>query len=291
MHDWNLIRVLATIDRTRSVTGAARALGMSQSAVSHALGRLREALGDPLYVRVARGVTPTPFAAAIADDVRALEARADALFRRRAPFDPTRATGRITIATTDYFDVVAAPRLLTTLAREAPGVTLSIRPTGDALPSEALEAGWVDLAIAGFYRDLPDGYYSAHLFDDPLRSAVGSNRPVPADPAAFLAARHALVTLRGDFADGLADALGAPRTFAYGTYSFTAIAFAVAEADLCVTAPSRLLDRLAAQFPLTLFDPPVPVEPIRVRMVWHGRTHADPLHAWFRDQVRAAVSR
>jgi DNA-binding transcriptional LysR family regulator len=285
--DLNLLRVLAALYRTNNVSNAAKELGLSQSSLSHALARLRDQLGDPLFVRVSRGVAPTALALALRPEVEELLERAHRL-TRRAAFDPAVAVGQLAVATTDYFELVALPALLPVVRRAAPGLRLSLRPTAGELPVEALESGRVDVAIAGFYADVPEGFYQSALFTDGFVTAVPKGTPAP-DVDAFFAASHALITLQGDFADRLARD-GRTRTFAYGSASFTALPWVLAGTDLWLTAPGRLVERFAPVIGFDVHPCPVDVEPITLRMVWHRRTHDDPLRKWLRQQIRDAVA-
>lgn len=285
VHDLNLLRVLAALYRTRHVSRAAVELGQTQSALSHALGRLREQYGDPLFVRAARGVTPTPLALSLQAEVEEVLRRAEDL-GRRAPFDPATAEGRLVLATTDYFEILVLPALLGRLQAAAPGLTLSVRPTGGELPRAALEQGQADLAIAGFYDDLPEGYHTTPLLVDGFATATRAGRcDGPPTLAAWRADRHALITLQGDFADRL----GLDRAFVVGTYSFTSLAWTLAETDLWLTAPRGLLTRYARYFPITVYPCPVETPPLTLRMVWHARTQHDPLRRWLREQIRAVL--
>jgi DNA-binding transcriptional LysR family regulator len=290
--DWNLLRLMAVLYRTENVSRAAEELGLSQSAVSHALGRLRAQFGDPLFVRTSRGVVATEVALALRAEVEDVVRRAGALSeRRRGGFDPATVEGRVTIATTDYFEITVLARLIPLLAVEAPGVQLSIRPAGTSLPKEDLERRRVDLAIAGFYAAVPEGFYQSKVLEDTFRTAIprAIHRPAgPPDEDEFMAARHALVTIEGDFADRIATK-GRARMFRYGTTSFSSLAWILADGGLWLTAPGLLLERYSEHFPLVVHPCPLPTPPIVVRMIWHERSNDDPLQAWFRERLKRVI--
>jgi DNA-binding transcriptional LysR family regulator len=290
--DLNLLVIADALYRHRNVSRAATELGLSQSAVSHALARLRKDFDDPLFVRTAKGVLPTEFARSIQADLVELVQRADRLLNRRAAFDPAVARGRIVFSTTDYVEVVLMPKLLKTLAREAPGLQVSIRPTGGELPKRGLEEGSVDLAIAGFYENLPEGFYQAKLFSDTFSSATRKGHPIVRDRLGiddFFALEHALITLSGDFKDKITTLVGKKRRerrIVYGSYSFTGLAWVLAEADFVLTAPTLLIEAYAQHFPIKAWKCPIDVGSIDLQMVWHEQTHRDPLRVWLRARIK-----
>lgn len=295
--DLNLIAIAAALYRTRNVSRAAAELGVSQSAVSHALARLRTHFGDPLFVRGSRGVVSTDFAEGVREEILELERRSKALFARREAFDPARASGRVTIAGTDYLEAVAMPLLLPELVREAPGVQISLRSTSGDLPRRELQEGLIDLAIAGFYSRVPEGFYQTRLFSDSFAVAGRRDHPdlkSPPTEERYLSLTHALVTLQGDLRDDVGSGKGAKRKvrrIVYGSFSFTGMAWALERTDLVLTAPSLLLRRYAERFRLRVQPCPIDLGRIDVRMVWHARTHRDPLCAWVREQIRHVGSR
>src|SRR5262249_51455729 len=134
--DLNLVYVAEALYRHLNVSRAAVALGVTQSAVSHALGRLRDHFDDPLFVRVAKGVAPTAAATALRSQIDELAERGRELSRSAEPADLTRVRARFTIATTDYVEVLVMPALLARLATEAPHIQVSLRPTGAELPKQ-----------------------------------------------------------------------------------------------------------------------------------------------------------
>lgn len=289
--DWNLIKILDALFRHRNVSRAADELGQTQSTVSHALARARDHFGDPLFVRASKGMTVTRFGASLEMEVAALVKSANALGARKERFDPAHAEGRIVIAATEYFEIVTMPRVVARLEREAPGIQLSIRSTGFVLPKSELETGQFHCAVAGFFRDMPEGFFLAGLFSDTFSTVVRRGHPGLAQgkltKSAFFQYRHALITLRGDFEEVLPRKEGENgRRFTYGTSSFTSIVWVVEKSDLILTAPTRLVDAFRDHFDLVVMPPPVEFKPIRVKMVWHARTDSDPLFEWIRKVLR-----
>ncbi|HKM61934.1 MAG TPA: LysR family transcriptional regulator, partial [Acidisphaera sp.] len=159
--DLNLLLVFDAVMRERSVLRASRQLHLTQSAVSHALNRLRHSLGDELFVRDTGGVRPTPRALEIAGPIAdAL----DTIRRSLSPpaFDPARARCALTIAASDYVAVVVLPTFIATLRQEAPGIDVQIFPIGRTDLAAQLDSGRLDLAVSWF------DYVPARLFRTPI---------------------------------------------------------------------------------------------------------------------------
>jgi DNA-binding transcriptional LysR family regulator len=285
--DLNLLVVAGALYRHKNVSRAAEELGLSQSAVSHALTRLRDQFNDPLFVRTAKGMAPTEYARKIQADVLEILNRSELLLRQQSVFTPIEAEGRITIASTDYFEVLVMPKLQEVLAREAPLLQLSLRPTRGELPKKDLEDGSIDFAVAGFFKNLPEGFYQSKLFSDEFRCATGEkHRLFKAKQLSrddYYAARHALITLQGDFRES---SKGQERKIVYGTYSFTSMAWVLQNSDLLLTAPALLLKEYQKFFPLRVWENPVPRPGIDIRIIWHLQTHEDPLRSWVREQIK-----
>ncbi len=294
--DLNLVFVAESLFRHANVSKAAQELGVTQSAVSHALARLRAHFDDPLFVRVPKGVAATAAAKALRADFEALAEDGRKLSRaREASFDISRAEGRFTLATTDYVELLLVPKLLARLGKEAPNLQLSLRPTGGQLPKAELASGGFDAACAGFYRALPDGFFQTKLFKDDF--AVGCRKghtlgKQPLTRARYFAADHALITLQGDFKLRGASAKGArpERRIVYGSSSFTGMAWVLAKSDLLLVAPRKLLEAFRAPFDIQVLETPVPQPPLELVMTWHALTHHDPVKKWVRTAIKDVLT-
>ena len=285
--DLNLLVIAAALYRHKNVSKTAEELGLSQSAVSHALARLRDQFKDPLFVRTSKGMAPTEYARKIQNEILEILQRAELLASRQEKFEPLHAEGRVTISSTDYFEIVVMPKLLQTLSSEAPNLQVSLRPTRGDLPKRDLEEGGTDLAIAGFYKDLPEGFYQSKLYLDQFSCAVGQKHPLfkskTLSEDQYFLSRHALITLQGDFRD---KSKGKVRNIVYGSYSFTGMAWVLQNSDLILTAPTLLLKEYQRYFSLRVWESPVVKGAIDIRMIWHAQTHKNPLHSWIRDKIR-----
>ena len=290
--DLNLLIVLECLYRHRNVSGVAQEVGLTQSAISHALTRLRDHYKDPLFVRVSKGVEPTEFALSIKKEVEEFVARATLLAEKLESFDPKKAEGRIVISTTDYFEIVIGNRLFERVQQEAPNIQLSFRPTLGSLPKAQLEDGTYDVAIAGFYQEMPEGFYRQKLMTDTFSTAYRKDHSkirgkIKADH--FFDYDHALITLQGDFKDSFTQVIAGKkkgRLIKYGTASFTAPAWLLAETDLVLTGPTSLLEKYQEHFPIHVQPCPIDVKPIEIQMVWHGLTHQNPLKKWVRQVIK-----
>lgn len=160
--DIKLLRLLDQLYITRSVTRSAEALGQSQPTVSIWLARLRKELGDPLFVRTAEGMLPTPRADALMGTVREVLAGLQRLAQAAAPFDPSTAQRRFSICITDASHITLLPRLLAHVRALAPGVVLEAKRI-DAGLALALQTGEADLAV-GFLPWLDAGFYQQTLY-------------------------------------------------------------------------------------------------------------------------------
>lgn len=293
--DLNLLSVFAALMAERNVSKAAKRLALSQPAMSHALARLRRDFGDDLFVRTGRGIAPTPKALAMANDVdRAIEAITNVY--AESGFDPAAATGKFVVATTDYLELVLLPKLLAQLSREARHLTPVVRSTLGALPKTELEAGTIDLAIAGFYGDLPEGFYAQTLFDETYTCIIRKDHPRARGKLSletFLDLDHVLVSPQGDL-DGIVDKELAKkklkRRIIAGVSNFQTPATIIAGSDCIATLPTRIAEQLAQFYPLRCFAPPLPIPSFRVKQVWHARTHRDPRHAWVRRAIESSLS-
>lgn len=281
------LRVLAALLRSASTVRAARELGITQSAVSHSLKRLREALGDPLFVRVGRALAPTERALSLrvpVDEALAAIARVSA---RPGAFDPAHARGTLRIVAGDYAELVVLAPLLAALAREAPGLDLVTVAAGDRL-EDVLQHGEADFALGAFFRERA-GLVLRTLFQDELAVGVAAaDAPRRMTLRRYLAARHVIASPRG-LPGGIVDErltqMGLSRRIVLRTPTFqTALAMA-ARSGLVVTAPRRLLAAYAEHAPLKVLRVPLELAPLRFALVFPASRRHEPLHRWVRERV------
>lgn len=289
----NLLVAFDALLSERSVTRAAERVGLTQPAMSRALGQLRRVFDDPLFVRVSGGVEPTRRAVELREPVRSgLEALSRALDPAR-DFQPETSHGSFVAAMSDYAELVLLPGLLRRLAERAPGFDLHVVPWGFDEPVAPLQAGEVDLMV-GFNqpRTLPPGHLELELFEDPFVCIARNGHPRVRSRLtlkAYLELSHIIVRGRrgalgaGDVA--LA-AVGRKRRIGARVPSFFVVPELVAATDMIAAMDSRLAYHFARFLPIRVFKPPIPFPPERTVMVWHARDTTHPAQIWFREQIR-----
>lgn len=290
--DLNLLLVFHVLYQERNATLAAERMALSQPALSHKLNKLRHQFGDPLFVRAPRGLTPTPRAHEMAPQVQRLVEDLQGFYERCDGQDFLTRPARLHLYSTDYMEQTLLPRLLPIIRSQAPNLVLITHNTRGQLPREALEKGTCDLAIAGFYTDLPDTFHQQRLLsEDFVVLAARSNPRLGAGMSleAFLACEHLLTTLTGDL-DGLVDralrAEGRSRRVVAGLSSFLAPARLIRGTDLLLTCLRAVAVEAVERDPeLCIYPMPLALPTIELMQIWHERTHTDPLRKWFRQQV------
>ena len=286
--DGHLLQLLLAVHEEQSVTRAALRLGVTQSAVSHGLDKLRGIVGDPLFVRAGRGIVATARADTLARRARLLleDLRG---FVTAGGFDPATVQAGITVAANDLQRDLLMPPLLQRLRDQAPGLALRVIASG--VPSaEMLREGQCLLAISPRPPDAPD-IVQKRLFED--RYAVfydASQRDAPRTPVAYLAAEHVTVVYephrRLDIDQWLADR-GCARRFVATVPSFAGVPALLLGSTRLATLPSLLRGQLLRG--LALGPVPLPCPSMPMYLIWHLRHQADPFHQWLRQQIEAVV--
>ncbi|WP_205960651.1 LysR family transcriptional regulator [Ramlibacter rhizophilus] len=286
--DGRLLHLLLAVLDSGSITRAAQQLGVTQSAVSHGLERLRALTGDPLFVKSGRGVVPTAHAQALAAPARDI---LDALRRFAHPgtFDPARWEAVVTIAANDFQRDLLLPPLASRLRVRAPGVVLRVIPSG--VPRlEMLRRDECQLVISPRPPDGAD-VLQQRLFTDRWRVFYDpSRRAPPRLREEYLAASHATVVYdphRGIELDQRLEASGLHRRFAVMVPGFAALAAFLRGSELVATAPGLLARHTLTG--LAHCEPPVPCEPLPMYALWHLRHQHEPAHQWLRAQLLEVV--
>lgn len=288
--DLNLLLVFDTVARERSVTRAARHLGLSVSAVSHALGRLRERLKDPLFLRTSTGLVLTSRAAELEPTLRTALGQIEQALRSTERFDPRRARRVFHVGLSDDAGVLLAPPLMEQLARRASGVDLVF--AGHSEPIErALATGGLDLVIQTIPHEGTE-LYTRVLFEDRFVCLVRQHHPALGRRGltleSFLALPHVLVSMRGQRA-GIVDrelrALGLERRIHCVVAHFSVAPHVVARTDCVLTVPERIARVFARNLGLRIIEPPLRLPSTPLRVYWHGSTHHDPGNRWLRTQI------
>ena len=294
--DLNLLLVFHHLQRLGRVSAVAQALGMSQPAVSSALGRLRQSLGDELFLRTQRGMEPTPYALQLVQPVAvALDGLQQAL-NVRSFFDPASSDRSFTLAMTDVGEMYFLPVLVDVLAREAPGVTLQIVSVTQAGLKDDMASGRIDLAL-GLLPQLQAGFFQQALFSQPYVGLMRCGHPLAARKrlslSAFAAAEHVRVLAAGTGhgrVDAALERQGLQRRIRLTVPHYVALGDVLGHSDLIATVPERFAARVKEPFGLVTRDLPLQVEGSAIHQFWHGRLHRDAGHQWLRQRVAQLFS-
>jgi len=288
--DLNLLVALDALLEAENVTRAARRVGLSQSALSSALGRLRHLFGDRLLVRTRGGMAPTALARRLREPVRRALDEVAGMLRSPGPFDP-RTPHRFRVAVTDYVGLVLLPAIAARVLGAGPAIDLEVRTIDDwQLPVDELDRGALDVAIS-FFRDVPPRLSSEHLFDESFVCAVRRGHPVVRRRLSlrqYTTLPHLLVSPRAGLlgtVDAALAARGLSRRVAITVPHFAVAPAVLAHTDCVATLPERIARLAARSTRLRLFAPPIAIPGFAIRMVWHPQTDADPAAAWFRGQA------
>ncbi|WP_146870755.1 LysR family transcriptional regulator [Acidovorax delafieldii] len=286
--DGHLLKLLLAVLETGSITAAAERLGVTQSAVSHLLDKLRAITGDPLFVKRGRGIVPTARAEALAQPARDMLHQMQ-LFAQGADFDPRAWQTELTIAANDFQRDLLLPALAARLRSAAPGVTLRIVPSG-APSAELLRSDACQLVISPRPPDGTD-IVQKRLFEDQYRVFYDASvRSAPTTEADYLAADHATVAYeahRGLDLDRQLLARGVRRRFAVRVPGFAALPAFVRGTALLTTAPSLLARTALAD--LTSAPVPVVCPDMPMYLIWHARYQQDAAHRWLRAQLQEVL--
>jgi DNA-binding transcriptional LysR family regulator len=290
--DLNLLAIAVALLDEGGVSRAALKLGMSQPAVSGALARLRRHFNDPLFVRAAGGMSPTPRGLQLVGSARELLQRFDAEVAATAAFDPARTQRPFVFAMSDVGEMVFLPKLLERLARDAPGAALrsvSLRPLQLA---EALESGEVDLAV-GYFPDLKkSGFFQQRLMAHHFVCLLRAGHRIQGDrltQAEFLGLRHVVVQSEGrsqEILERFLKAHGLSRQVALTTPHFLSIARLLAKSDMLAAVPHALgLIYGTGANGLKTVRLPFESPHIELKQHWHRKVHKDARHIWLRGIV------
>ena len=289
--DFSLLLIFDELLRHERTTVVADRLGLSQSAISHALARLRDLFGDPLFTRRPDGLTPTRRALELAPKVRALMRLTQDVVVGAVDFEPAMSDRSFRLAANDLVSTLFGPLLLETLAAEAPATRLATCFSVGGAALDALRKEESDLAIGRFYK-VSDEFDSEILLQESFSVVVRRRHPRVAellDLDTYLDLDHLLVSFSGRFTGVVDETLarqGMKRRVRASVPMFLTAFAAVGSSDLVATVPTRLAQRLAPSFGLRVLDPPLPVEGFPIILVRHSSARSDPGLSWFVERVR-----
>ena len=292
--DMNLLAALDALLAEASVTGAARRLGLSASAMSRTLARLRSATGDPLLVRAGRGLAPTPHAVELRDRVHQLTRDVRVVLSPHAgELDIGSLERTFTLRAGEGFIELFSAPLVAAVTTIAPHVRLRFapKPDKDAL---ALRDGQIDLEIGVLGESAPE-VRTRLMFRDAFIGVARIGHPLfdaPITPERYAAHRHVVVARKGRFTGPVDDALaalGLRREVVAVVPGFPSALRIARDTDLVALVPRSSISSPLGADPADLgvvgFALPVRTPPIAISAMWHPRMDADPAHAWLRDTV------
>ena len=285
--DLGLLVSLDALLQEGSVTGAARRVGLSTPAMSHALARIRERLGDPILVRSGRGMLLTPRALALKPQVHSVVAEARRTLEPERPFVPGELTRTFVIHATDYVLTMLGGVVDRILREEAPLACVRFVPNtpGDPVSLRDQES---DLAV-GIYGELPQEMRSRQLLTDRFVAVVRRGHPGVRKRLSleqFVELPHIQVAPRGQpggYIDDVLRGRGLQRRVARAVPYFVTALQLAAETDYILTISERIARRFAGPLGLEVLEVPVKLQPYALSLVWHPRVDGDAAHRFVRD--------
>jgi DNA-binding transcriptional LysR family regulator len=305
--DLNLLRVFDEVMTERNLTRAAQKLAITQPAVSNALQRFREAMGDELIKRSGREMAPTPRALALWPAVReALRQLQESI--TPSNFVPAAASTTFVLAMADATAAKLMPGLVEVMDRDAPGVSIRVVPLTTRDPRRLLDAEAVDLAIGYFpavFADLTaraqagEAIAFAHqrLYSGEYVCVMRRDHPLAGEPLTldrYCAARHLLVSFSGrpfGFVDEALALLGRERRIVLTVNQFFTAGKVVAHSNLLTVLPRHFVNVTGFADQLVLRDMPYPVPTVQVDALWHHRVHRLSAHEWLRETISAVAKK
>jgi DNA-binding transcriptional LysR family regulator len=299
--DLNLLRVFDEVMAERSLTRAARNLALTQPAVSNALRRLRDTLGDELVRRSGQGMEPTPRALLLWPAVRdALRQLQQSLAPSR--FDPAQADTTFVLAMADATAAELVPRLVDIIEAEAPGVSLRVVPLATRDPRKLLDDEAIDLAVGYFPAVVADltaraqvgkavAFATQRLYGGEYVCVMRADHPLASGPLTlnrFCAARHLLVSFSGrpfGFIDEALATLGRERRVVLTVNQFFTAGRVVANSNLLTVLPRHFVGVTGIADALVLRKLPFAIPAVHVDALWHGRRDQDSAHRWLRNTI------
>ena len=299
--DLNLLRVFDEVMAERSLTRAARNLALTQPAVSNALRRLRDTLGDELVQRAGQGIEPTPRALALWPSVRqALRQLQSAIVP--SSFAPFEASSTFVLAMADATAAELMGGLAIRLQETAPGVSVRVVPLTTRDPRRMLSDGMADLALGYFPAVLTDltaraqtgepvNFEHQRLYAGEYVCVMRRGHPLAHSPLTldtYCAARHLLVSFSGrpyGYVDEALSSIGRQRRIVLTVNQFFTAGRVVVNSDLLTVLPWHFVPTTGMADQLVVRQLPLEVPPVHVEALWHERHQNNPAHQWLRQQL------
>lgn len=296
--DLNLLVALDVLLTERNVSRAAARLGVTQSALSHALKRLRMVFGDPLLRRGARGMEPTERALSLHEPIKAVLAEIHSLVSTRIVFNPATTRRTFKLSMSDAMSVEALPQIVRELRRSAPNIDLRVTTCGPREACARILEDEVELAV-GVFPHVPAGISRSELYRDVLVCVADKDNPRlkngRMDERSYLESPHVTVAPNLDSGvqlDEIFESMGFARRVVVTVPHYTALPGLVGGTDLVAHTRRRLVSIIRTAANLTVFPIPAPfrVPELCFEQIWHPRYERDPGHGWLRHLIAAAVT-
>lgn len=294
--DLHHLVALAVLLRERSVKPAAEILGLSQSGVSKSLKFLRDYFNDPLLVRGSGGMVLTPLAEELSKPLKHSLVDLQHTIQRLDKFHPEKSQLDFTMMAVDHVECTLLPALSRTVAKEAPGIGLNVKPLDRRGLYDALETGKAHVAV-GIFSDKIQGLVRETLYSDHFVTLVRKDHPridKTLNLDHFVNEGHILVSPKGSgpsIVDLALQDQNLSRKITMRIPHFQCAPLQVVATDYLVTMPRMTAMSLAEYLPIQLFKPPVVLPRFEVVQLWHERFVGDSAHSWFREKLKESAAR
>ncbi len=303
--DLNLLRVFDEVMSERSLTRAAHKLSITQPAVSNALRRFREAVGDDLIKRSGQEMLPTPRALALWPAVREALRQLQVVLMP-STFEPSAASTTFILTMADATAAELMPRLIEVLDQDAPGVSIRVVPLVTRDPRRLLADEEADMAIGYFPATFADltaraqageavAFAHQRLYSGEYVCVMRRDHPLAQAPLTldlYCAARHLLVSFSGrpfGFIDEALAQFGRDRRIVLTVNQFFTAGKVVANSNLLTVLPRHFVNVTGIADQLVLRELPFPVPPVHVDALWHHRVHRESAHQWLRETIKSVA--
>ena len=289
--DLNLLVIFQQLLQERRVSAVAVNLGLTQPTVSNALNRLRQQLGDELFLRTSKGMEPTAYAMQLAEPIGYALSSIQETLNQTTRFDPQTSQRKFIVGMSDIGEIYFLPTLMKLFAQIAPGISLStIRTTGASLADD-MEAGRVDMSV-GWLPHLKSGFFQRRLFVQQYVCMFRRGHPLDKlselSRYEFEQADHVVVSAVGTghaTVDASIEKLGIKRKVVLTVPHFVAVGHILSTTDMIATVPERFARYCVDPFDLRYTALPLTLPEICINMFWHSRFHKEPGNQWFRSLI------
>tara|TARA_R110001592_G_scaffold319629_1_gene597353 strand:+ start:13496 stop:14404 length:909 start_codon:yes stop_codon:yes gene_type:complete len=292
--DLNLLTVFDAIMETGQLSSAGERLGMSQPAMSAALARLRQTMGDDLFIRSHQGMLPTPRAKALHHTIAEALQSIRIELQSNTVFDPALCNRHFRVMGGDYVEMLFYGSLLARAHSRAPGVTSEVKPLQINGYEKALQLGEVDVAVH-YALASDEGLSYEHILDDRLVVLARKHHPKirkKMTESIFYTEKHVTLMTGKDNISHLDNFMGndgVQRNIGAKVAQFASMIPAIVNSDYLCVMPENLAKRFSLYFELACFPIPFPTPELPIYLVWGSRFNRDLAHVWFREELKAVM--